>query len=86
MTFIQTTWNLPHGIFLPVIALKIEPLNISWVLYDKIIQKLLGLQLSLKISYSGTFWQQTFCKLPLVSICYSFRDMANFWYADKFEN
>ena len=55
-------------------------------LCHRIIPKLLELELSLKICYSGTFWQRTFCKLPLVSIYYSFRDMANFWYAEKFEN
>ena len=45
----------------------------------EIIQKLLELELSFKICYSGTFWQRTFCKLLLVSICYIFRDMADFW-------
>ena len=47
---------------------------------------LLDLEPSLKISYLGTFWQQTFCKLALVSICCSFRDMTDFWYAEKFVN
>ena len=56
----------------------------AWGLYHRIIQKLLELELLLKICYSGTFWQQTFCKLLLVSIYYSFRNMANFWYAEKF--
>ena len=61
-------------------------LGVAWGLYYWIIPKLLELELSLKICYTGTFWQWRFCKLPLVSIYYSFQDMANFYYAEKFEN
>ena len=46
--------------------------------YHRIIQKLLELELSLKICYSGTFWQGTFYKLLPVSICCCFGDMADF--------
>ena len=61
-------------------------LGIACGLYHWIVQKLLELELSLKICYSDTFWQRTFCKLPLVSIFFGAQDMANFWYAEKFEN
>ena len=45
----------------------------------KLSQKLLQLGLFWKISYSGTFLWQTSCKLLLVSIYHSFKNMGHFW-------
>ena len=46
--------------------------GVAWGLYHRIIQKLLELELSLKICYSGTFWRQTLSLSVIVHpyVCY----------------